>query len=103
MWQKRPWKMLQMNWKDTSVALDGQRRQRWQRQGYSCLNGVVTAISVPNGKVIDVEVMSKYCNVCACHQHISKTDPEKYERLVAEHNCQLNHQGSTPAMEMQGA
>ena len=33
---------------DTAVSVDG----TWQRRGYCSLNGVVTAISLENGKVI---------------------------------------------------
>ena len=84
---------------NTSVSVDGS----WQRRGYSSLNGVVTAIGVPNGKVVDVEIMSRYCNTCTCYQHLLKTDPEKYKDILVEHDCQLNHKGSAPAMEMEGA
>lgn len=40
-----------------AVAVDG----TWQRRGFISLNGVVTATSVDTGKVMDVEVLSKYC------------------------------------------
>ena len=32
----------------------------WQRRGFSSLNGCVTAISMDTGKVVDVEVLSKF-------------------------------------------
>ncbi|GFT74479.1 uncharacterized protein NPIL_49021, partial [Nephila pilipes] len=38
-----------------AVAVDG----TWQKRCYSSLNGVVT--SIDTGKVIDVEILSKYC------------------------------------------
>lgn len=39
---------------ETTVMIDG----TWQRRGHSSLNGVVTAISIENGKVLDFEVLS---------------------------------------------
>ena len=46
---------------DIGVSVDG----TWQRRGFCSLNGVVAALSVANGKVIDVERMSRYCRGCA--------------------------------------
>ncbi|GBM98373.1 hypothetical protein AVEN_11961-1 [Araneus ventricosus] len=40
-----------------AVSVDG----TWQRRGYSYLNGGVPAISVDNGKILDIELMSKIC------------------------------------------
>nr|KAI8757861.1 putative serine/threonine-protein kinase kinX [Biomphalaria glabrata] len=42
---------------DCYVSVDG----TWQRKGHSSHHGVVTAISVENGKCIDTEILSKYC------------------------------------------
>ncbi|GBN13318.1 hypothetical protein AVEN_88424-1 [Araneus ventricosus] len=36
----------------------------WQKRGHTSLNGCVFAISVDNGKVLDVEVMSKMRRIC---------------------------------------
>ena len=43
--------------RDISTALDG----TWQKRGHVSQNGVVTAISVPTGKELDVQIMSKHC------------------------------------------
>ena len=53
-------KQLQKNFDDEAlsdidVLLDGS----WQHQGYTLLNGVVTAISQESGKCIDFEVLIK--------------------------------------------
>ncbi|GBN94310.1 hypothetical protein AVEN_121589-1 [Araneus ventricosus] len=40
-----------------AVAVDG----TWHKRGYTSHNGVVTVTSVDTGKVIDVDVVSKYC------------------------------------------
>ena len=45
---------------DTGVSCDG----TWQKIGFSSLNGVFAAISIENGKVIDVEAMSRSCKAC---------------------------------------
>ena len=42
---------------DIGLSVDGTR----QKRGFSSLNGVVTAISVTNGEVPDVETMSRHC------------------------------------------
>ncbi|GFW55570.1 uncharacterized protein TNCV_119541 [Trichonephila clavipes] len=43
------------------ISIDG----TWQRRGYSSLNGCVSAISVDTGKILDIEVMTQYCHICA--------------------------------------
>ena len=45
---------------DAAVSCD----RSWQRRGYSSLNGVVTTISMRNGKVLDIEPMSRACKAC---------------------------------------
>ena len=42
---------------DMIVSVDG----TWQRRGLSSLNGVVAAVSVSTGKVVDIEIMSRNC------------------------------------------
>ena len=44
----------------TSVSVDG----TWQRRGFSSLNGAVAAISMVNGKVLDVAAMTRHCQGC---------------------------------------
>lgn len=33
----------------------------WQRRGHQSLNGVVICTSIDSGKIMDVEVLSKFC------------------------------------------
>ena len=49
---------------DIAVSGDG----TWRKRGYTSLYGVVAALSVVTGKVLDVEVMSKECRVCAVNK-----------------------------------
>ncbi|GFU30997.1 uncharacterized protein TNCV_3953301 [Trichonephila clavipes] len=69
--------------KNIAVAADG----TWQKRGYTSLNGVVTVTSIDTGKVIDVDILSKYC---AC-----KNLP------FHEKDCKRNYVGSSGAMEIQ--
>ena len=42
---------------DTGVSVDG----TWQKRGFTSLNGAVAAISMDTGRILDVEVMTRYC------------------------------------------
>lgn len=68
---------------DIAAAFDG----TWQRRGYSSLNGVVTATSFDTGKVLNVECLSKYCQMCTVNK-----------RKCAG-NCLKNCSGSSGGME----
>ena len=54
--------------KDVEVSLDG----TWQHRGYSSLNGVVTVISIKNGKVLDIEPMSRTFKACVLKEPLKK-------------------------------
>lgn len=51
--------------RDLCVAVDGS----WQKRGHVSLNGIVSLTSVDTGKVLDIDVMSKYC---LCPQRVKK-------------------------------
>lgn len=71
---------------DIVGAFDGS----WQRRGHTSLNGVMSATSLDTGKVLDVEVMSKYCKYCEKH-------------LGQDHKCTQNYKGYSGGMEVEGA
>lgn len=79
---------------NTGVSMDG----AWQRRGYASHNGVVTAISIKSGKVLDTEPMSKYCRICQTNGNF-----KTLERKKAPHVCKANYTGSAPSMEPEGA
>ncbi|GBM23629.1 hypothetical protein AVEN_117381-1 [Araneus ventricosus] len=84
--------LLKVAQKDTTscgVSMDG----IWQKRGYSSLNGCVSCISVDNGKVLDIEVMSNFFRMCY------NMPNSKYR---SKHACQ-NHKGSSSSMEKVGA
>lgn len=72
---------------DLAVAVDGS----WQRRGHKSLNAVLTVTSVASGKVIDIEVMSKFCK---CKDKLQN---------IHNDNCEANFSGSSGAMEVTGA
>ncbi|GFS69307.1 uncharacterized protein TNCV_4011221 [Trichonephila clavipes] len=72
--------------KNIAIALDG----TWHKRGHTSKNGVVTATSLDNGKVIDFECLSKYCFEC---KSTNKTCD----------NCQVNYHGFSAGMESEGA
>jgi len=78
----------------TTVSLEGS----WQRRGYSSMNGIVTAMS--HGKCIDAEVLSKSCYQCKIWER--KKDSPGYEEWKANHDCKINHIGSSGSMESAG-
>ena len=83
-----------------AVSLDG----TWQKRGYSSKYGVVVAILVETGEVVDFEVLSMHCHQCRKHQHENK-DSEAYKSWEAKHDstCQINYEGSSGGMEGAGA
>ena len=83
---------------DTMVSVDG----TWQRRGHSSHNGIVSAVSVVTGKVLDIAVLSNYCKGCAQWTQQQQHTPE-YLSWKASHVCSLNHDGSAGSMEPKGA
>ena len=86
-----------------SVSVDGS----WQRRGYCSLNGIVTAMSLPEdidrpGKVLDVAVLTKNCKQCHIYDELPHNSVE-YLRWKSTHVCSINHEGSAGSMETEGA
>ena len=67
--------------------------------------GVVGAVSITTGKVIDIEIMSRNCKACVSNEHLKTTCPAEYDIWKNNHDkeCQLNYVGSAPNMETTGA
>ena len=49
---------------ETSVSCDG----TWQKRTNVSLNVAVALLSTETGKVLDIEVMSRYCNKCTFNE-----------------------------------
>jgi hypothetical protein len=84
---------------DCAVSCDG----TWQRRGFSSLNGCVTTISMDTGKIFYVEPLSKVFHTCKKLEKNPQTS--ETASLKADHKpkCKSNYQGSSPAMEPEGA
>ena len=59
--------------------------------------GVVIAISFDNGKIFDVDILSKSCKVCTSMKKSSLLIPLVTWEL--SHNCNVNYIGCSPGME----
>lgn len=73
--------------RDIAVALDG----TWQKRGHRSLNGVMSASSVDNGKIVDLEAFSKFCRC-----------PHKNDGQHLK-TCTMNFEGNSGSMEVEGA
>ena len=72
-----------------TVSVDG----TWQRRGFSSLNGVVAAVSVNTGNVVDIEIMSRNCKACESHENMRISNPVDYDLWKNSHekDCQYNN------------
>jgi hypothetical protein len=71
-----------------AAAFDG----TWQKRGHTSLNGIVSATSFDTGKVLDLEIMSKYCQGCI----------KNPEQKGIHEGCVKNYEGSSGGMESVG-
>ena len=78
----------------------------WAKRGFTSLTGVVFAIAVDTGEVLDYHVPSKECRKCSLKKSQCQSD-EEFEEWQTEHlalnQCDVNFNGSSPAMEAKGA
>lgn len=81
---------------DTTVTCDG----TWHKRGFSSLHGVVIVMSLTTGQVLDYTALSKTCMECKTWNKRAGT-PE-YAAWKLDHNCLVNFEGSSSAMECQG-
>jgi hypothetical protein len=86
---------------DVAVSFDG----TWAKRGFTSQTGVTFVISIDTGEVLDYHVLSKSCQKCALKQSKCSTD-EEFEEWQLEHlasgECDMNFEGSSPAMESEG-
>ena len=81
---------------DTGASCDG----TWQRRSFSSNNGVFAAISLENGKVLNVEPMSKGCMQ---RNDLQKKDPTASAHWRNSNICKFNYNGTAGGMETEGA
>ena len=76
----------------------------WQRRGHQSLYGVVVVASWETGKVLDVELLSKFCFECSKKQHLDPTSPKFLDWWDAHSAfCNCNYKGTSGGMEAEGA
>lgn len=83
---------------DLSVSCDG----TWMKRGHTSLHGVSTVISVATGKVLDLQVMSKYCATCSNRKKLDDAVQEQEWQAKHQLECSKNHSGSSGGMEAAG-
>ena len=86
-----------------AVSLDG----TWAKRGFSSLTGVFFAISVNTGEVLDYTALSKACQKRALKESQCEGDDKKFLGWRREHlatgECDINFNGSSPALEAEWA
>lgn len=72
----------------------------WRRRGFSSLFGIVSLIGWFTGKVLDVNIKSKFCKACSYWK--TKEDTAEYTNWKESHEdeCEANHEGSAGKMEV---
>ena len=78
----------------TTLAVSGDGT--WQRRGFKSMYGVAAVLScnaVP--KVLDVQRLSKKCVICTGTLSVRNTDPDFYDEIINNHDCESNYDGSS--------
>lgn len=80
---------------DVGVTLDGS----WSSRGWCARDGIVAAISVLTGEVVDVVYLSSSCSQCTVMEGKWRREEITRKEYLAwyikhEENCYLNHDGS---------
>ena len=88
---------------DIAVSFDG----TWAKRGHTSLFCVVFVVSVDSGEVLDYHMLSKHCKACSQWESKRVASPFEYNDWKLKHlqsgDCTINFEGSSPAMEMEGA
>ena len=81
---------------DTAVSCDGS----WQKRVYSSLNGVIL---IYNGKILDIEPMTRTCKSSLLHEKLKNSDSKRFEEWKLKHVYKINHIGTAINMDPEGA
>ena len=80
--------------RDVDISVDG----TYMTRGHTSSIGVVTAIGLATGNVLDTGVKCKQCKSCYYWKQQDATT-EKYSQWQATHECTVTHKGSSGSME----
>lgn len=84
---------------ELSVSGDG----TWARRGFSSLVGVSSIIGKFTGKVLDIFISSKRCQGCeTAKKSMNPTDFLIWSETEHAEKCDVNYEGSSGGMEVQG-
>ena len=86
---------------DIIVTCDG----TWCKHGFTGTHWVVVVIAWETGKVLDFIIMTKRCSIYARKKTVLGEYSQEFADLWEGHkdSCEINHLGSSPAMECAGA
>ena len=68
---------------DVHVSCDG----TWSKRGFTATHGVIVVISMESGQVLDFQILSKHCSVCARKKGQLGESSETHQ--------EMNHSGSS--------
>eukprot|EP00112_Aurelia_sp_Birch-Aquarium-sp1_P015936 Seg357.6 transcript_id=Seg357.6/GoldUCD/mRNA.D3Y31 product="hypothetical protein" protein_id=Seg357.6/GoldUCD/D3Y31 len=83
---------------DVAVSGDG----TWRKRGFKSSTGIVTAISLVTGKILDTEIMSRECRTCLLNSNKEGTPEFDLWWEGHQHECQANFFGSSGKMDPAG-
>lgn len=88
---------------DIAVSYDG----TWHKRGFTSLYGIGVVIDILTGLVIDYQVLSKFCQMCAIASSQLDAESPDFQLWQQGHKdcgeCSVNYIGSSVAMEMKAA
>ena len=86
---------------DIAVTCDA----TWSKRGFTAMHGVVAVIAWETSQVLDLEIKSKRCSVCAMKMKVLDEGSNEFDEWWEGHqaHCECNHAGSSPVMEMSAA
>ncbi|GFW55476.1 uncharacterized protein TNCV_118601 [Trichonephila clavipes] len=86
---------------DIAVSFHG----TWLTRGHTLQIGLGCVVDTLKGYVIDYEIMSKYCPTCISAKNGLGETTAEYDVWYSGHknSCQINHVGTSGAMEMKAA
>ncbi|GFU19101.1 uncharacterized protein TNCV_4397041 [Trichonephila clavipes] len=86
---------------DIAVSFDG----TWLTRGHTSQIGIGCVVDTLTGYVIDYDIMSKYCPTCISAKNELGETTAEYDVWYSgtKNSCQINHVGTSGAMEMKAA
>ena len=85
---------------DLTVTFDGS----WMKRGHNSLYGIGCVVHVETGLVLDLAVLSLYCQRCAIAKNQCRGNRAKFNRWLDSHTeCNQNYRGTSGGMEVEAA